>query len=264
MVRRLYNPVQPSNWRTNDVVYSEYLPSQKLGDFIYCYWELKSKFPLSESFKYRVVADGCMDIFFQPGKPSEAFVMGVSDSYTRFPIGKNFRYFGIRFFPSMFPQLFRIYASELSGKAESLESVIPELDKYLSSRITAEVSTASIISLLNIYFETLCEKQNFDFDPRFYLALERQLSSPSTQRIEKDTEGISVRQLRRLYGRFIGTNLKTFGRIVRFQQILQNDPQLSKIRKDKHYFDAGYFDQAHFIREFSEFYGTTPGKTEED
>jgi methylphosphotriester-DNA--protein-cysteine methyltransferase len=69
---------------------------------------------------------------------------------------------------------------------------------------------------------------------------------------------IGPRQLRRLFDRYIGLGPKMFARIVRFQSVLH-----SMLRVPKHvwsdlYFDFGYYDQAHFIREFKHFFGTPP------
>ena len=71
--------------------------------------------------------------------------------------------------------------------------------------------------------------------------------------------GISRRRLQRLFKFYIGDSPKTFSQVVRFQQILSAKRSLERLKKEKIFFDAGYYDQAHFIKEFKTFYGTTPG-----
>ncbi len=73
---------------------------------MYCFWQLKTLEPLKNDFVYKVVSDGCIDIFFEHNHPAQNFVMGFCKTYTEFPIGKSFDYVGIRFFPSAFPILF--------------------------------------------------------------------------------------------------------------------------------------------------------------
>ena len=74
---QLYNPIQPTIKQSDEnVTYQEIVPNQPLQEFIYCYWQLKTHKPLSEQFNYRVVADGCIDIFFGLNTPEESFVMG--------------------------------------------------------------------------------------------------------------------------------------------------------------------------------------------
>ena len=77
--------------------------------------------------------------------------------------------------------------------------------------------------------------------------------------IEKDLNtGISPRQLRRLFKYYIGDSAKTFAKVVRFQNILRAKPSKQSLQQNKLFYE-GYYDQAHFIKEFKNFYGVTPG-----
>jgi AraC-like DNA-binding protein len=72
------------------------------------------------------------------------------------------------------------------------------------------------------------------------------------------TAGASPRQLERLFARGLGLAPKTVGRVLRFQHALRSlmaDPgvPLGDVAAD-----AGYFDQAHFVRDFREFSGGVP------
>ena len=59
---------------------------------------------------------------------------------------------------------------------------------------------------------------------------------------------------------YIGDTAKTFSKVVRFQHVLNAKPSSDSLRKSKLFYDAGYYDQAHFIKEFRNFYGVTPSK----
>jgi len=79
--------------------------------------------------------------------------------------------------------------------------------------------------------------------------------------VEKDLDaGLSPRQLRRLFEYYVGDSAKTFCQVVRFQNILRAKPSQQSLRESKLFYDNGYYDQAHFIKEFRNFYGVTPGK----
>lgn len=76
-VRDLYIPIQPTIKQADEgVTYQEFLPDVRLQSYIYCYWQLQTTQPLAKQFNYRVVADGCIDIFFELNNPEENFVMG--------------------------------------------------------------------------------------------------------------------------------------------------------------------------------------------
>lgn len=261
-IRHLYTPVQPTVRQTAEhVTYQEFLPHESLQPFIYCYWQLKTSQTLDAPFNYRVVADGCIDIFFELNNPQENFVMGFCKKFTEFPLENSFNYVGVRFLPTMFPQLFRINAAELSNRFEDLRLVAPETAGFIAHHFKPEHQTTEIASIFDQYFLTLIAKHRFDSDPRLYGAITRILQQHGMVDVEKDLDtGISPRQLRRIFEYYVGDTPKTFSKVVRFQNILRAKPSAQSLRQNKLFFDAGYYDQAHFIKEFRNFYGVTPSK----
>lgn len=261
-IRTLYNPTQPSlHAEKGDVVYREFLPDPHLLDCIYCYWELKTTQPLQEPFRYRVVADGCIDIFFDLSLPDENFVMGFSNRYVEFPLEETFHYIGVRFLPSMFPQVFKIDASELTNRFEELNNVAPGASRFIAENINPELQSDTIRSIFDQYFKKLLSGKEFNTDTRFHNAVEAILRSAGNINIETGLDtGISPRQLRRMFQFYIGDTPKTFAKVVRFQQLLQIKPSLRSLKKNKLFYDMGYYDQAHFIKEFRHYYGATPGQ----
>jgi len=261
-IQLLYTPVQPSvRNSTEDVLYREYVPHVHLRNIIYCYWQLKTTQPLSTEFIYRVVADGCIDVYFEPGNPAENYVTGFSSKYTEFSLGNSFHYIGVRFLPTMFPQLFRINAAALSNRSEALNTVVPVLSRFIQDNFHYQLSMKDMVCMLDNWFLQLSAKANFNADTRLYEAMDIILKNAGMIHIENDINtGISPRQLRRLFEHYIGDTPKTFSKIVRFQQILRAKPSVQSLRRNKLFFDAGYHDQAHFIKEFKLLYGITPAK----
>src|SRR5262249_36673949 len=71
---------------------------------------------------------------------------------------------------------------------------------------------------------------------------------------------MAVRQLERGFRQVLGTSPKSFARTVRFQQAerrLMFDPDAG-LTDLAH--ECGYFDQAHFIKDFKAFTGKTPAQ----
>lgn len=261
-IRQLYKPIQPTVKQSADnVTYLEFLPSIRLQNYIYCYWQLKTTETLYEPFIYRVVADGCIDIFFELNNPKDNFVMGFCKKFTEFPLDNSFHYIGVRFLPTMFPQLFRINASELSNRFEQLGNVVPKVSTFITDNFHNQLTPEQIQKTFDSYFINLIENITFDNDSRLYNAIVRILQEYGVINIEKDLDtGISQRQLRRLFEYYIGDTAKTFAKVVRFQNILRAKPSQQSLRQNKLFFDVGYYDQAHFIKEFKNFYGVTPSK----
>ncbi|REA63775.1 AraC family transcriptional regulator [Dyadobacter luteus] len=258
-LRKLYRPLQPLLLPASQVAYQEVCPCEPVSRYIYCYWRLRTQSPLTENFQYRIVADGCIDIFFELNNPSENFVMGLCNKYTEFSIGHTFDYVGIRFFPSAFPVLFRTDASDLTDRFEHLANVAPDTSKFIENQFSHKNTTTEISTILDSYFSRLISGLSIQQDCRFYAALEIIMSTNGAVNIETQLDtGLSSRQLRRLFDRYIGDSPKTFSKIIRFQNALEQKVNESTDRNQSIPTEDHYYDQAHFIKEFKHFSGLTP------
>lgn len=261
-IRRLYTPRQPSIRKLNDVVsYNEFLPKLELQNYIYCFWELRTNEELKSPFSYRVVTDGCIDIFFELNKPDESYVMGFCKKYTEFQLSNSFHYFGIRFLPTIFPQVFNVNASLLSNQFQDLSAFSTLVADFISKNIYVSNTSKSIISSFDSFFLDTIDDKNFDKDDRLYDAIHLILRNFGVVNLENTVHtGISQRQLRRLFNYYIGGTPKSFCKVVQFQNILRAKPSTQSLKKNKIFYDLGYYDQAHFIKDFKNFYGVTPSK----
>ncbi len=255
-----YNPVQPTvQSNAKGLRYDELRPDTRLKNVIYCYWKLQSERPLMAPYIYNVVADGCIDIFFNLIKPADNFAMGFSTANTQFMIGSEFHYAGIRFLPSAFPQIFRIDASELTNTFVDLETISPAVSKFIASRFDLSMSLFQIKKQSDSYFLKYTEATENRPDYRIALALDAILKNRGGISIKRDLDcGISQRHLRRLFKQYIGGTVKSFSKIVRFQYSLNRLTASHSSTFTPVLYDAGYYDQAHFIRDFKTFYGNTP------
>lgn len=260
IIKNLYRPLQPTIGPSDDdVSYREIKPKQTLSDMVYCFWQLRTIRPLGQQFTYRVVADGCIDIFFDMAETGKSFIMGFCQKYTEFTLADTFNYVGIRFYPTMFPQLFHISAKKLSNNAFELDQIVPELAKFIKNKITADMELPQTVVPLNAYLAEVVSNTELHMDHRLYGALHLILQNQGILKIERDLDtGISPRQLRRLFDYYIGTSPKTFSKVIQFQNVLRAQLTVQNLRTNKVFYDSGYSDQAHFIRDFKNFYGVTP------
>lgn len=95
------------------------------------------------------------------------------------------------------------------------------------------------------------------------LAATRRLGFPGS-RVEwlADALGISDRQLRRRFHRFVGYGPKTLDRILRFRRLVSQSPAIRSGDGDLARLAAelGYADQAHMTRDCVALSGLTPGR----
>jgi AraC-like DNA-binding protein len=260
--RKVYSPIQPGVDRSiSNVIYSESLPHPALLRYVYCYWRLQSTQELFQPFAYRVVPDGCIDIILNANNENEARVMGFSTSHTIFKLGNPFHYSGVRFMPAAFPLLFGVDASTLTDRDEDLFDVIPSFARNLSEQLKGLKDHASITRAFDAILLKRLESLPSTSDKRLYNAIHIVLKSHGNIRLKTEVDtGISPRQLRRLFNFYIGDTPKMFSKIVRFQHFLkllssQDTPAINRV-----FFDAGYYDQPHFNKEFKSLFGLTPGE----
>jgi AraC-like DNA-binding protein len=187
--------------------------------------------------------------------------MDFCKKYTEFPLDNEFNYIGVRFLPTMFPQFFKVDAKSLSNKSEPLHKIAPATANFITNNFNSATNTDEIQSIFDTYFLQLVANTSFNDDHRLYEAIYIILEKFGAIDIENDLNtGISSRQLRRLFEYYIGDTAKAFSKVVRFQNVLNAKPSMQSLRQNKLFFDVGYYDQAHFIKEFKNFYGVTPSK----
>ena len=234
-IRKYYRPIQPTvSGSDNEISYQEIQPSKEIENFVYCFWQLKALKPLKNDYNYRVVSDGCIDIFFDHNQPTENFVMGFCRKFVQFPIGKEFDYIGIRFLPSAFPSLFGINAKTLSNHSQELNKVLPNFSEWINTEIKPADSFENITKTLNEKISELSKNQNIHYDHRFLDSLNLIFKKNGFLDTEKDLNtGLSPRQLRRIFNFYIGTTAKSFSNVVRFQHILNAKPSKQSLKENK-------------------------------
>ena len=87
-------------------------------------------------------------------------------------------------------------------------------------------------------------------------------NAPSSIDISKlaDKSGYSHKQFIQLFKKYVGITPKQFHRITRFNEILSAVESQEKIEWTFIAADCGYFDQAHFIKDFQSFSGLNPSQ----
>ncbi|MGH9333517.1 MAG: AraC family transcriptional regulator, partial [Vicinamibacteria bacterium] len=99
-------------------------------------------------------------------------------------------------------------------------------------------------------------------DPCLSRVLDRLVSFPGETLIRAlaDECGLTQKRLVRTFEDKVGLRPKTLARILRFQTVLKKLERESRVSWSFVAQEAGYYDQAHFIRDFETFSGLTPSR----
>jgi AraC-like DNA-binding protein len=175
-------------------------------------------------------------------------------------LGKN-TMLGVRFYPHSAAYFFNEAVSVFNNYIISGADVFGASVKHLHDRLLTTTDLNSRIALLENYLLNrlgLSEKQHakIKFIGDITHSLKGDCNNEKIVAISL-RNNISARYLNQLFSQYTGLPPKLFCKINRFQYSLNlinsNDQKLTSIA-----YDAGYFDQSHFIREFKSFTGITP------
>ena len=201
-----------------------------------------------------VSGDHCIEL-------SSSFVSPIRTCYYDiYPQGRV-EYLAIRFRPSAIP-LINIPIGEFKNKAFNLDDVLEKRLRRLFAPVYNIESMEERIAYLEDVFLSLLRKHNYESPPVFQHALQMMHYSFGKMPIQTVCDQVDLypRKLERYFDQFMGVTPKTYARIVRFNFAVQKLLAAPHKGAGDLIYQAGYADQAHFIRECRVFTGRTPGE----
>ena len=252
--------------------YAEILPSIHLREYIKCFWTLEQIEANQIHQPEPVLPDGRIELIFNLATPFKRYhfdgtteiqprsiIVGQTLKHTTIkPLG-HINLFGVRFQTAGAHIFFDFPLNELTDKIENLDNVLAIKGKYLEQRINEANSVNDRIALIeNEVSKKMTFGTYFDISTAEVVKIiEAAHGLISIENLSKKV-GISSRQLERKFQQYIGLSPKSFCRIKRIQSILDvmNTGEIDSWADLTLGF--GYFDQAHFVRDFKLFTGKSP------
>ena len=248
--------------------YREVLPAPFLRRFVECYWFLQGD-ASSASDPQPILPDGCMEIVLNLGDPfrrchpdaerapsqlqPHRMLVGQMDRHVTVRATGLVDVVGVRFHPSGAHPLLRFSMAELSNHLVPLEEVI-DLPETLSGGSSIRERIRSLDAVLTSRFQSAS-----GLDPDLDRAVKTLVDAEGRISVDALAAGMGVgpRQLERKFRERVGLGPKRFAKVLRFQGVFRRanaDERLWAALA----LDCGYYDQAHFIRDFKSFTGTSP------
>jgi AraC-like DNA-binding protein len=186
-------------------------------------------------------------------------IAGIAECASQVPMAGSVSYFGIRFLPAGINYFVKFPLHLIHNRiVEAANLPVGSMDQ-LADRVYEKKDFAERVKLSEFLLLKQLAKQNTTLHPALVRALHHILHNGGDISIEtKTAEWISPRQLRRLFHEHIGCPPKLFARITRFQKTLYTMQYGKPAERTNSFYQHGYTDQAHFIREFKLLYGNTP------
>jgi AraC-like DNA-binding protein len=242
--------------------YLEVLPRAPLTPYVRCFWALSAH--ACVPLPHRVLPDGCLDILVDLGPGARQGrarlqVVGAMRSASVVPLSGEVCFLGIRFQPGGAHSLLRLPLHELTDGQLDLGVLWPREAREWEERLLEARGLAQRLALLEELL--LCRLAPEGLDGALAQAVRLILASHGQLRIDalEEALGVGSRQLERRFREAVGLTPKVLCRISRMRHavaLLQARPATPGADLA---LAAGYFDQAHLVREFRALTGLTPG-----
>lgn len=251
--------------------YQTHPPSETLSDFVKCYWTLVAP-AQQQPEQQKIVPDGCMEMIVHYGDPYKQFL----DEGSNFIQPRSFVFgqltkplviaptgvtgiIAARFHPHGFIPFGTMPISAMENRAVPLTDLYGQEGAQLEEEVINANHYAARIAILETFLlKRLIDKNNMDAltaaSVDALLALKGQLSVDQLA----EQQSASRRQLERRFATTVGLSPKQLAKIIRLQHTLKNLEQKQFTNLASLAVEHGYFDQAHFIKDFKEFTGMTP------
>lgn len=251
------------------MTYHSFKATGLLKDYVKHFWVLEGQASAKKPYVHNYFADTCPELlFYYKGSfhefdarhqaPIKTGVAGQSQKNRKLISTSNFGVFGVYLYPHTIAALFGIQAADVKDQMVDLKAILGRDADELEEKMMLARDHAARLSAISTYLE----KKIQPILPAVHPMI------ASMQQI-KNTNGIitlqelashfslSTRQFERNFLNISGLTPKVFARIIRFQTALKKLNHPGKSMTSIAY-EADYYDQAHFIRDFKSFAGLKP------
>lgn len=249
-----------------------HIPAAPLAAYVDCFWYSRGHVPLRR--RERALPSGCVDLTFNLQRDRIRTFLDVDDrtgvsAHGAMVHGPQSRYFvldasedvhviGVHFRPAG-GTLLGLPLSELQDRHVALEDIWGERARLIRERLLEAGDPRERFRILESEFLRQLQRPTL-VHPAISFALRQFGSKHMTLRVEpvRRATGYSDRRFASLFADSVGLSPKLFSRVQRLRRVVEQiaggKSPLADIALAN-----GYYDQAHFNRDFREFSGVTPG-----
>ncbi len=253
------------------MIYKELPIHPILAPYVNLIWTMESE-NHDESHITRVLPDGILEFVNHYGDPwittfidqspeiqPQSFIVSQMRKAIDLKSNGFTGFISVRFYPWGGYQFFRYPSKNLIDTICSSKVIWPEYFKQLINSFGNALTTESKSQRIQEFLiQRLNEHRKNEPQLEHAIKLIRQSGGKSSITQICQASGCTTKQLERKFLALVGTTPKVFSRVCRFLTICNQmetyrDKSLSQLG-----YECGYFDQAHFIKDFREFSGFNP------
>ena len=257
---------------TDHIKYETFPTHHHLESLVKCHWTLEV--PAQREYqKQLIIPDGCIEMIFNLGddvtrytahnkfiiQPREMILGQITEPFYIRPTG-YVNTFAVRFYPYGFANFAPVPIKKLANTETPLNMLFGERQsRMLGQQIKRAANTKTRIKIIETFLlKKLQTKSTIDNIVKNTVdtILSTRGSSPIASIHKNDLS--KRRQIERKFFDKVGISPKKLGKVIRLQAALKmllngETESLTQLA-----YDNDYYDQAHFIKDFKEYTGTTP------
>lgn len=248
--------------------FKRFEPSKELATIIDCYWIVEERAVVSRQQK--IIPDGFNEIIFHYGEPYHINIQGhweqQPDSLFAGQLRKHFflentghsGIIGVKLKPTTLTHLFGLTMLPFTDRVVELNTVPALAPLDFRQQLLQAGDHGERVDYLDKVFKTLLNHAVYRRSP-IDQAIDIIFATNGMTTVSSLSQccGIGERQLENLFKKYIGLPPKFYMRIIRFNYIFklvqENQQSWSGLA-----YEASFFDQSHFIRNFRDFTGENP------
>lgn len=261
MQNRLFKPMGILNPKTGEKKFrlSRHLPSQDLKFFVERYWIVEWDLRGEEPYLQENLPHPAINLVIEKGA-SGIFGVVSRGKFTYLLTGKG-RVFGVKFRPGAFYPFLKSPISSLTGGSIRLSEVFGEEGETFETEILSSQEDADMVECAETFVRRRLPERDENVEQ----------INRIVDRIVVDREivrvgdlacrfNLSVRTLQRTFDRYVGVSPKWVIRRYRLQEAAYRLAEDKGVNLSEMALDLGYFDQAHFIKDFKALVGVSPAE----
>lgn len=256
------------NW----MKYQTFTPPPELAKYVKSYWTLESSERDHPTSSERVFPDGCIELMFHygdlfreykggdnPQLQPRSFIYGQVEKFIEIEATGKIGILGVRFHPNGLKPFVKVDVNDLTGKTVAVEDLWGKDGEILEDRMLNARTNEDRIALFQVFL--LRKLSEFpETDPIVERCVDSILKSDGNIPINDLANQLNIgrRHLERKFISNVGISPKLLSRITRFNNTLKLIEHKQFTSLTMVAYEGGFYDQAHFIRDFKVFTGLNP------
>lgn len=252
--------------------YQVLTPPPELEDFVDCFWDLTGPAPCEPAESEIVLPDGKTELIIHFGDDffklehgeyvRQARVLMSGQLTERIFLKPSGRVgvVSVRFRAAGAARFFDIPYSEIVDRVVDFSLYEKDVAQKLTAEIAHVSTPAERFGVLSTLLLERLKKQESKEDIFVRQACRYITQSEGSYSVQELVKliGFSERQLERKFKQQVGLTPKQLSRIMRFQKFIALSKTSSKLTLTDVSLSCGYYDQSHFIKDFTKFSGVSP------